>query len=93
MARSCLPIDHGNGPNPLTKIWVPYAMTDPVIFLATLNFAAVHLDILQGQYTSPKTLMNKGETIRLINAKLQSSTEALTDTTIGAVVMLAGMEV
>ena len=93
MARNCMPWDPGNGQNPLTKIWVPYALTDPVLFLATLNFAAVHLDILYGRYSSPITLFHKGETIRQINARLQDPSKALTNTTIGAVAMLAAMEV
>ena len=93
MARNCLPADPGNGSNPLTKIWVPYAMTDPALFMATVNFAAVHLDILRGKYSSTHTLTHKIETIRLINAKLQNSTEALSNETIGSVVMLAAMEV
>lgn len=93
MARNCLPIDPGNGSNPLTKVWVPYAITDPALFLATLNFAAVHLNILRGQYNSRSTLMHKGETIRLINARLQKPTESLTNETIGSVAMLAATEV
>lgn len=68
-------------------------MTDPVLFLATLNFAAVHLDLLRGTQNNHKTLIHKGETIRRINARLQSSTETVSNTTIGAVAMLAAMEV
>ena len=93
MTKNCLPIDPGNGQNPLTKVWVPYAMTDPVLFLATLNFAAVHLDLLRGTQSNHKTLVHKGETIRRINDRLQSSTETISNTTIGAVAMLAAMEV
>lgn len=93
MARTCLPIDLGNASNPLAKMWIPYAMTDPVLFLATINFAAVHLDILRGQYSSPHTLTHKIETIRLVNARLQNSAEALSNENIGSVAMLAAMEV
>lgn len=94
MARNCLPTDRsGAGSNPLTKVWVSYAMTDPILFIATLSFAAVHLDILRGKYNSPHTLTHKIETIRLINFRLQNSTEALSNETIGSVAMLAAMEV
>ena len=93
MARNCLPIDSGDGSNSFTKMWVSYAMTDPILFIATLNFAAVHLDILRGKYNNPHTLTNNIETIRLINARLHHSTEALSNETIGSVAMLAAMEV
>ena len=93
MAKNCLPVDPGNGQNPLVKVWVPYAMADPVLFLATLSFAAVHLDVLRGQDISPGTLFYKGETIRMINQRLASPTHTLTNTTIGAVAMLAAVEV
>lgn len=68
-------------------------MSDPILFLATLNFAAVHLDFVRGQCSNPRTLIHKVETIRLINARLQDPIEALTNTTIGAIIMLAGVEV
>ncbi len=68
-------------------------MADPILFIATLNFAAVHLDILRGRYNSPHTLTHKIETIRLINVRLQNSTEALSNETIGSVAMLVAMEV
>ena len=71
---------------------MPYAMTDPVLFLATLNFAAVHLDVMHGRRNSPRTLVQKGETMHLINLRLNSAKIA-SDTTIAAVLMLAAVEV
>lgn len=94
MARRYLPIDAGDGSNnPLTKVWVPNAIADPLLFLTTLNVAAIHLDLLQGRYSSPATIARKGEAIHLINARLQRPSQALTNETIGSVVMLAAMEV
>lgn len=72
---------------------MPLAVADPLLFLATLNFSAVHLDFMRGQCGSRTTLIHKGETIRLINARLQSPTEALTNITIGAITLLAAVEV
>lgn len=57
-------------------------MADPALFLATLNVAAIHLDLLQRQPSNPRTLARKGETIRLINEKLTDSTQALTNETV-----------
>ena len=93
MARRYFPSDPGTENNPLLKVWIPHAMADPVLFLATLNVSAIHLDILQGQYSNPITLAHKGETIRLINARLGDPVESLTNETIASVVMLAAMEV
>lgn len=68
-------------------------MQDRLLFLATLNYAAVHFDVLSGTYNRQKTLVDKAETIRLIRARLESPTKALKNTTIGAVAMLAATEV
>ena len=72
---------------------MPHAMTDPLLFLATTNFAAAHLDLVRGRECSPRTIVQKGETIRLINLRLQDSATTLSDTTIATVAMLAAMEV
>lgn len=93
MAINCLPVDHGNGENPLTKIWLPYALQDYTLFLATLTFAVAHLEILSGNYKSPRTLLHKGHLIKAVNAKLRDREHALSNETIGAVAMLAAMEV
>lgn len=93
MAPYSLPFDPGNGSNPLTKIWIPYALRDSLLFLATLHFAEMHFDSLKGRPSNSKALARKGEIIRLINAKLQSNDAALADETIAAVSMIAGIEV
>ena len=92
MARRYLPVDPGVDNNPLTKVWLPNAMADPILFLALVNVAAIHLDIIQGRYSNPITLAHKVEAISLINSRLKTN-EALTNETIASVVMLAAMEV
>ena len=67
-------------------------MQDRLLLLATLNYAAIHYDTLSGRYNRQKTLVDKAETIRLIKARLESPTEALKNTTMGAVAMLAATE-
>ena len=93
MARDYLPIDSGKDENPLKTVWIPMIMTDPLLFQATTSFAAVHLDVLEGHQNQPKTLSKKCQTINMVNSKLQSRQEAITDSTIAAVAMLAAMEV
>lgn len=68
-------------------------MQDRLLFLATVNYAAVHLDALNGRYNRQTTLVHKAEIIRLIKARLESPTEAVKNTTMGAVAMLAATEV
>lgn len=93
MALNCLPVDQGKGQNPLTKIWLPYALQDSTLFLATLTFAEVHLEIMSGNYKSRRTLLHKGDSIKAVNAKLGDRGHALSNEAIGAVAMLAAMEV
>ena len=92
IARSLFPMILGGGQHPLIDIWMPYAVTDPVLFLATLTMAASNLDVVHGRPKNPKTLAQKGEVIRLINRRLNSA-ETVSDSTIGAVLMLASAEV
>ena len=93
MAHNCIPVDQHKGQNPLTKIWLPYALQDSTLFQATLSFAEVHLDVLAGNYNSQRAIIHKGHSIRAVNAKLRDSEHALSNETIGAVAMLAASEV
>ena len=93
MALNCLPVGERKAQNPLTKIWLPYALQDLTLFLATLTFAEVHLEILSGSYKSHRALLHKGASIKAVNAKLGDREQALSNETIGAVAMLAAMEV
>ena len=94
MGVSCLPIDrHNGGQNPLTRRWLPYAVQDSTLFQVTLNFAQVHLDILSGNYNSQRAAFHKSQSIRAVNARLKDGEHALSNETIGAVAMLAAIEV
>lgn len=93
MARDYLPVDPGKGNNPLQRVWVPQAVSEPILLLSTVNFAALHLERRQGRSSSPQILADKLEIIRLVNARLECPDEAVSDETIGAVAMLAAAEV
>ena len=93
MALNCPPIDQHKGQNPLTRIWLPYVLQDSTLFQATLNFAEVHLEIASGNYNSQRAIFHKGQSIRAVNAKLRDGKHALSNETIGAVAMLAAIEV
>lgn len=93
MAKNALPFDPGVGENPLTKIWLPYAMLDTTLFCSTLTFAAVHLDVLTGRRDNLKLLFHKSRTIKSINEKIRSPGNALSNASIGAVAMMAATEI
>ena len=87
MAVDCLPLDS------ILKKWLRFASDDRALILATLGFSSAHVDMLNGRPMSPQTLWYKQDMIGTINEKLQSSKEAVSNSNIGAVVMLASMEV
>ena len=93
MAYKCLPIDNGRDENPLRTILLPLIMTDPILFQASTSFAAVHLDLITKHKSQPKTLLDKSKTIYMVNLRLQCPDQATADSTIGAVAILAAMEV
>ena len=68
-------------------------MQDPTLFLATLTFAELHLEILSGNNKSRTFLLHKGDSIKAVNGKLGDREHALSNEAIGAVAMLAAMEV
>ncbi|CAD6580673.1 MAG: hypothetical protein ASARMPRED_000295 [Alectoria sarmentosa] len=89
---NCVPVRQGMGQSTLTKRWLPHALQDSTLFLATLTFAEVHLGILSGNHKSPRALLHKGNSIKAVNAKLRDQKLALSNEAIGAVAMLAAME-
>ena len=68
-------------------------MTDPVLFQATTTYAAAHLDMLHGRQNQARTLVRKVQTISMINEQLQCDKTALSNSNIGAIAMLASLEV
>lgn len=78
--------------NPIREVWIPFILTDPVLFQATINFAAVHLDNLYGRPNHIAAATRKVLTMRMINKQLNSEA-AISNSTIGAVGMLVGIAV
>ena len=77
----------------LARLWLSYALQDETMFLATLSFATAHRDILTKQYSSVQNLAYKNEVIKTVNKRLLSPEKAISNSTIGAVAMLAAVEV
>ena len=93
MATNALPFNAVASENPLTKIWLPHAIFDVAVFSATVTFAAVHLDIMSGRTENLSLISHKSETIKQINEKIQNPESALSDSSIGAVAMMAATEI
>ena len=95
MARNCLPIDRGGSSdnNPVRTVWIPLAMSDAVFFQATVTYAAVHLDMLNRTQNQTRTLTKKAQTISMIKERLRCNEDALSNSTVGAISMLAALDV
>ena len=68
-------------------------MTDPVLFQATTTYAAAHLDMLHRRQNQTRTLFRMVQTLSMINEQPQCDETALSNPNIGAVAMLASLEV
>ena len=68
-------------------------MRDAVLFHGTMAYAAGHLDMLLERQPQPETLMKKTQAIRMIKERISCNTKALSNSTIGAIAMLASLEV
>ena len=90
---STLRVNHGGREIFLTKMWLPYALQDPALYLCTLTFAVGYLDMLGFNHQYSKRLSYKGQTINAVNTRLRSSENEISNATIGAVAMLAITEV
>jgi hypothetical protein len=64
-------------------------MTDPALFEALLFHASVHLDTRENRPWSLTTLFHRGEAIRLVNERLNSSDDPINDVTIAAIAWTA----
>ena len=61
---------------------------DPVLLGAVLFHSAVHLDRIHHRPWSPLTLYHRGQSIHLLNKRLENEDEAVGDNVIGAVALL-----
>ena len=95
MIRKCASFDRGSGVdnNPLRSIWMPRIMEDPLLFQATVSYAAVHLEALQGRRNQSYALEKKTKMIGMINRELRYPEMSTTNSMIGAVTLMAATEV
>ena len=77
----------------MTREWIPLTLSDPVLFQASINFAAVHHDFLLRQQDQSSNLTRKTRTIDMVNSSLSRPDTAVADACLGAVCLLAAIEV
>ncbi|KAG8533081.1 uncharacterized protein KY384_001864 [Bacidia gigantensis] len=76
--------------------WLPHALQHPDMFLATMNYATVHMDAIAGSFWHPenkKVLKQKSALMNQINTCLGDKTSALSGNTISGVAMLTISEI
>ncbi|KAK0126309.1 hypothetical protein ONS95_007919 [Cadophora gregata] len=71
--------------NPL---WLSAAISNPTLFNTTLYVAAVHDAGLHGFKDTVESLFYKAQTIRVLNEALRNPSQAVTDETLSAVLLL-----
>lgn len=80
--------DRGPGPAPRLS-WLPDAVHHPPLYHATLLVAAVHLARVSPVAADPRLAFGlKAETLRLVNARLDSAVEGPSDEIICSVLIL-----
>ena len=95
VTRECVPLDRGleADENPLRASWIPLAIADPLLFQATTTYAALHRGLLCGVQGHVESLARKARTIEMIIEQLHEADQRITDSTIGAIAMMASIEV
>ena len=68
-------------------------MDDPLLFQATIHYAALHFALLRGMQEHAKIIAITTQTFRMINTKLQNMGSSLDESTIGATAVLTAAEV
>lgn len=93
MADHAYQIEAYWGFNPIKKLWVPLALTDPAL-LNSILFCSDQFGVkLNGQKERPSAINHLKETIRILNERLQDPLQEISDSSIAAVALLALTEV
>jgi hypothetical protein len=89
IAPALQPLGVNRHQNPIITSWVPQALIEPAVLLATLFHSAVHLDGLHQRQWTSITLQYRGCAIRVTNDALRSPICPSSDANIAAVSMIA----
>ena len=87
------PIEAHWGLDPTKKLWVPLALTDPVLLSAVLFTSEQFEARMSGRKERPSAINHLTQTIRTLNERLQDPLQEINDSTVAAVAGLALTEV
>jgi hypothetical protein len=95
---SCLEVGlvgdvHAAKENALQTGWLLALKSSEAMFHASMFIASANLELLSGQALSAVSYFHRGKAIRQVNMELDDNARMMSDSTIGAVVALAGFEV
>lgn len=79
--------------NELRTGWLPALKSSEAMFHASMFIASANLELLSGQTLSAVSYFHRGKAIQQVNTELDDNARMTSDSTIGAVVALAGFEV
>ena len=86
-------ITHQKGEIFITRVWLPYALSDRTLSLCTLTFAAGYLEVLGALSDHSQRISYKAQAIRAINDVFRRPENVSYNSTIAAVAMFALNEV
>ena len=89
MADHAYSIEAHWGFNPMKKLWVPLALTDPALLNSILFSSDQFGAKMNGQKERPRQIILLEHTIRILNQRLQDPLQEISDSTIAAVALLA----
>lgn len=75
--------------NFINSVFARSALADPGLLSTILFHAGVHSDSLHGRPWGESTLHYRGETIKILNERLQSGEDAISDSSVAMVGFLA----
>ena len=93
MADHAYQIEAYWGFNPIRKLWMPLALTDPALLHSILFCSDQFWAKMNGQKERPSAINHLTQTIRILNERLQDPLQKISDSTIAAVALLALTEV
>ena len=90
----CFPWQPPGETDPATTYYVPLVWTDPVLFHAILQLAALRIENTRAHRPKFNSSQLRAERIRLLRDRVEHSdlAEGVSDTTISAVATLAAVE-
>ena len=80
------------GLDPMRDLWLPWVLSDQLLFSSSLLRASVHLSALNSS-ADTESARWRGITLSVLNTRLANSTQPVNDITVASVILLAHQSV